>query len=777
MTRSARALWRIALADLRHHLGQAIIVAVMIVAATGALTLALNVRRGTTDPWRRAFDAANGAHVTIFDPGGHGDALDPDRVATLPGVAAASGPYPELWNLSLVRDGHVYDADVEAVEDHDAARSVSRPLVTDGSWLGSEADGVVVERGFARRIGLRVGDRVQLSGVNGLLELRVVGLAVEPWRSPNENPLVFVRPSTFETLQPARSQWNASLYVRLTTPSADAEQALLRSLGDGRLGLRDWRDVEHGYLEWNNVYAVFLGVFSLFALLASGLIVSNLIAGRVLARYRDIGLLKAVGCTPRQVALVFLIEHGLIAAVGALLGMAAGFALSPLLLGRVTDALNSTATSVFDARLAAEVLLGIVILTLLFTALPAWRGGRVSAIHAIQHGFEPARARPALLARAATRLRLPAAVVFGAKDVFARRGRALLTVIALTLTVMTLVFSAGADSTVRNILDHPELSGEPFDVEVTSRPGWPNHLDKLLSKQSNVEYYYTRAFALATVPGQPTSARFIVRGLGGNWRAAQYVVRDGRMFSSPGEAIAGRQLLDDLNARVGDTVALEVNGQPLVVRIVGRYLDDDDGGRIMQVSDETLRAVAPDTAFDDYLIKLRDVSTARAFADQLQRDANYGVNIQVEHDGSTPPEATALRAITLGLSGVLLVIGLINLLATALLTVRERRRDFGIAKTLGLTPRQVVASVVTGAASLALLAVLVGVPLGLLNSWLLYKLVAERMLEAQPELYAAPGIGWLTLVAAGMLLIALLASALPARYAARTPPAEALRYS
>ena len=126
---------------------------------------------------------------------------------------------------------------------------------------------------------------------------------------------------------------------------------------------------------------------------------------------------------------------------------------------------------------------------------------------------------------------------------------------------------------------------------------------------------------------------------------------------------------------------------------------------------------------------------------------------------------------------MLLLIGLINLLATALLNVRERQREFGIAKTLGLTPGQVVVSVAVGAGTLALLAMLVGYPLGLLNSWLLFKLVGEGMLDAQPEIYAAPGVGWVTLLALGVLALAVVASALPARVAARVKPAEALRYS
>ena len=42
---------------------------------------------------------------------------------------------------------------------------------------------------------------------------------------------------------------------------------------------------------------------------------------------------------------------------------------------------------------------------------------------------------------------------------------------------------------------------------------------------------------------------------------------------------------------------------------------------------------------------------------------------------------------------LLLSIGLVSLLTTLLLGIRERVRDFAIFKTVGLTPRQILAAV------------------------------------------------------------------------------------
>ena len=54
-----------------------------------------------------------------------------------------------------------------------------------------------------------------------------------------------------------------------------------------------------------------------------------------------------------------------------------------------------------------------------------------------------------------------------------------------------------------------------------------------------------------------------------------------------------------------------------------------------------------------------------------------------------------------------------NLLATLLLVTKERARDFAIFKAVGLTPRGVLGVVNAGGAALGAIAIVVGIPLGL----------------------------------------------------------------
>ena len=139
-----------------------------------------------------------------------------------------------------------------------------------------------------------------------------------------------------------------------------------------------------------------------------------------------------------------------------------------------------------------------------------------------------------------------------------------------------------------------------------------------------------------------------------------------------------------------------------------------------------------------------------------------------------PPEVRDLS----GVSGLPLILAFVLMLLacgiiahTLLTSVRRRRRDLAIVKTVGFVTSQVRATVAWQATALACVGLIVGVPLGLLAgrwAWLLF--------AGQEAIVPAPAISPLTLLAIpAVLLLANAIAAIPARSAARTQPAVILR--
>jgi hypothetical protein len=143
----------------------------------------------------------------------------------------------------------------------------------------------------------------------------------------------------------------------------------------------------------------------------------------------------------------------------------------------------------------------------------------------------------------------------------------------------------------------------------------------------------------------------------------------------------------------------------------------------------------------------------------VQRPAEI---VNYRSTGATP----ALLASALA-AGAVIALGL-----TLAASVRRRRHDLALLKTLGFTQRQLAAALAWQASVAAVIGVLVGVPAGIaLGRWL-WDLFA-RQIYAVPDA-TVPTLS-IVIVALGALVLANVVAALPGRSAARTTTALLLR--
>jgi putative ABC transport system permease protein len=124
-----------------------------------------------------------------------------------------------------------------------------------------------------------------------------------------------------------------------------------------------------------------------------------------------------------------------------------------------------------------------------------------------------------------------------------------------------------------------------------------------------------------------------------------------------------------------------------------------------------------------------------------------------------------------------LVVGVAALGVVTARAVVERRQQIGVLRAIGFQRRTVQASLLLESSFIALTAIIVGGVLGLV--------VAQNVISSSASTYAAGSgitlslaVPWLTLgvIFLSVYLVALATTLIPARYAARVYPAEALRY-
>ena len=162
---------------------------------------------------------------------------------------------------------------------------------------------------------------------------------------------------------------------------------------------------------------------------------------------RRVGLLKAVGGTPRLVAVVLLAEYMVLALFAAAAGLAAGWLAAPLLTDPGAGLVGSAGAPTLTMSTVGAVTAVALAVAAIATFLPAVRAARTSTVDALADAARPPRRTPALVAISA---RLPVPLLLGLRVAARRPRRVVLSALSIFITVSGIVAALAAHAT----LDH-----------------------------------------------------------------------------------------------------------------------------------------------------------------------------------------------------------------------------------------------------------------------------------------------------------------------------------
>jgi putative ABC transport system permease protein len=254
--------------------------------------------------------------------------------------------------------------------------------LTPGSTAELGLDGILVGREEANEFGWSVGDAVTLSFPLGDRLVRVVG--VYGAEDISFGSPVFVSRELFRTSVPeADLDYRAYVSVASGVPVRTAKAAVEREIGRDFpnievLTQEEARDAEAELVDQ------FLGVLVALLFLSEAIAVLgivNTLALSVYERTHEIGMLRAVGMTRRQLRRSVRWESVIIAAIGGSVGLALGLVWA----GAFTSALETEDLFLLRVPLGRIALLALVSLAAgaLAAVVPAWRASRLEIFEAI----------------------------------------------------------------------------------------------------------------------------------------------------------------------------------------------------------------------------------------------------------------------------------------------------------------------------------------------------------------------------------------------------------
>lgn len=273
-----------------------------------------------------------------------------------------------------------------------ADRAIRDYVITSGQYLGNDLSvrQIVVVADWAEDNHITVGRDISLLTPSGVQEVRVVGLMSKQGPGKLNNGAFGIMP--LGAVQDLFDRGGEVDSIEIVVAPGSANAVALENLKESlqaRLGA-DYA-VIYPATQGERVarmldsYQMGLSFFSGMALFVGVFLIYNAFSMTVVERTREIGMLRAVGMTKRQVRRQILVEAIVLGLAGALLGVLLGVLLSTGLI-RAMESLVSQDVSRIRIPLQGlltSLLVGLGV-TLLAAMLPAWQAGRVSPLEALR---------------------------------------------------------------------------------------------------------------------------------------------------------------------------------------------------------------------------------------------------------------------------------------------------------------------------------------------------------------------------------------------------------
>jgi putative ABC transport system permease protein len=764
---------------MRRHKVQAVAIGLVLLVSTASATLGLALLAASNAPFVHAFGAQNGADVTITANTARAGAADLAATRGLGGVTAAAGPFAQ----SIVQTqfaGQPFGQMVLAGRGS-AGGPVDDVVLNAGHW--PDGPGQVVLDASPGGGGPVLGSRLTVTGVPGNPALTVVGFGnsvtytADGWVTPGEITRLRV-PGVSPSAQMLYRFTHAASYGEVRADVAE----VTRALSPGAVtDTASWLAAENSAAGNGAIMEPFVVAFALIGLVMAVLIVGNVVSGAVVASYQRIGVLKSVGLTPAQVVVAYLSRVGWPALAGCLIGVVAGNVLAiPVLHGSAgAYGVGSQQVPWWASVIAPAGMLALVILAGLG---PALRAGRMSATEAIAAGRAPRAGRGYAAHRLATRLRLPRPVGLGLAAPFARPARTIVTLAAVAFGATAVIFAFGLHSSLsRAAASQTRSAAIPVHVTQVGLGGGPGQ-----SPTAGQD-----AAVTAALRAQPGTLHAVaqygdevkVPGIAGNVNAQAfdgdaswtgYGIISGHWYDAPGEVDVNTAFLDSSGLAVGDTATVDTGTSQITVRIAGEVFHPGSEPFLFG-STQSLPGVATAANLRQWDVALRPGVNTSGYVQAV----NGALGSRSPWQATTQHDGGKFYAIASGLISLLALMVAVaaglGVLNTVLMTTRDRVRDLGVFKALGMRPGQVLTMVTCWITGPAVVAAAIAAPAAVaLNTATVHAMAGTAHTGIPASFTQVFPPSRLALLSLAALVIAVAGALLPATWAARARPAVAL---
>ena len=783
------------LRDLKRNLGRTVLAVLSI--AIGVFAVGINSGMMELMPTRMlgSYQATNPAHVRLWLSG----VVNDDQIARLarePGIAGVEGQLylGARWRLSPDQEWRDLSVGVRSDYEHQLFNTVA---LVSGAWPAK--DEIAVEESAIEYFGIQPGSTLTVQ-INGREHEVKVGSVVKDVMTDmpafGGNAAIFVSPEMAENFWGVQGYTvvmaQVPQYTEVTAQAAAVQlKDALEKMNVSVFFYRTFDPNKHFLQDMVNGVIMITTVMGVLALLLGLFLVVNTINALVAQQIPQIGIMKAIGGTTRQVMTLYLgsvLIYGLLALIIALpLGVLAADAIAEMLLkmmGITPDPNVNTSVSAVMQQVFVALLV-----PLLAALWPIYSGVRLSVCEATSNYGIGATFGKGIIDRLLAKVRgLPRQAILTIRNTFRRKGRVILTQITLIMAgvvfVMVMSSAASFTYTINYLTDSLGLKVLMY----FERPVRIDEARAIIESQPDVEFAEFTLFESTSAYKDKESAEgqdIFINAVLPDSRLLKLAQVQGRWLLTEDEhaVVLSTDIAGKMGVGVGDTLYLKVDGvDRMEWTVVGTVNDLSNGQRNVYVplgvyqrevglsgrGTTAWLAILPDTPATQLRVEknMRDALNARGLK---VSGTQTGESIRVNNENTFGIITTML----LTMSALIAVVGAIGLAGTLSINVLERRREIGVMRAIGASSFQIARLFVGEGLILGLMAWVIAIPLSVPVGQLFSLVIGQVINFGVVYQFSWTGaVQWLIII----VVLSILGAALPAWRATRISIRESLAY-
>ncbi len=791
--------WRKVIRDMWSNKARTILVVLSIAVGVFAIGVVTGTQNVFVNALNESFSASNPASGTVIVSGKFDDDLV-DTIGSIRQVAIAEGLLETnlRYRFNETEDWQVIE--LVSVADFDE-KEIDRVIPKGGTWPPPDKQ-IVMELTSLEWLGKEIGDTIFIETSEGKIRsMQISGTGRfqnGPPASMSGTPTGFVNRDTLEWLDEARDFNQLAFTVAENPLDEDHIEAvgetIRKKIENSGLEVAFVRIPPPGEHPLNTVLEPLLLILTglgILSLALSGFLVINIIAAILSQQTRQIGIMKSIGARQGQIIILYLVTvftFGVLALLLALpLGAAGAWGLTLFLADFFNVEVKAFTISTQAIAIQAAIALLVPLLAGIF---PILAGTRITVREAISdYGLGRGLFGTNFIDRFLQRLRgLSRPVMISLRNTFRRKTRLTLTLLTLTLAGTTFITIYSLRDSMLSTLDNIRAVWQ-YDINVNFEDAYrSNRIEQVLAGIPGIDGVESWGSASVRLirSDDTESDNMSLTALPTDTQMLNPQLLEGRRLL-PGDAnalvINTDFIQDEPDIEVGDEIVLKTGASKetrwIVVGVIqgtttgaGLYANYNYYAQLMNEVDQArqvqITTTIKDGAAQEEIAKVLEVEFERAGLDISRIFTIAKIRSRVEF------MFNFLLSFLLSMAVVLAVVGALGLSGTMSINVLERVREIGVMRAVGASDWIVLQIVLVEGMVIGIISWLTGALLALPLSRILSDQLGMLLLE-NPLSFTYSIFGlllWLVVA----LVLAFLASYLPARNASRLTVREVLAY-